>query len=236
FAIDNVLEDYNYVCAADLNNFSDINPSNKSYILQEHGGKIIEIVEKRVISSIFSVGGYFFSDYKMFRETFEKMNHKTNNELYLSEIITNMISNGAHFVSKRIDSYIDWGTVDEWRKYTSRFKVYFLDIDGVIFHNSAQYFAPTWGETEPLINNVSIIKKLKKNGNQIILCTSRTEEFRDITVTALEEIELEYDFLLMGCYHGQRVIVNDYTRSNPYPSAIAVNIARDADNLSDYLY
>jgi hypothetical protein len=41
--------------------------------------------------------------------------------------------------------------------------------------------------------------------------------------------------LIMEVHHSKRVVINDYANSNPYPTAIAVNIARDSDNLGDFI-
>ncbi|MDR0919998.1 MAG: hypothetical protein LBM93_12280 [Oscillospiraceae bacterium] len=234
FSTDICDEEYNYICAFDLNNSAVINPSNKSYMQIDSDGKIVKFIEKKVISNLFSVGGYYFKSPEEFCKAYLAL-QSFSGELYLSNVISHMIENGEVFMPKSVASYFDWGTIDEWKKYTKQFKVYFIDIDGVIFHNSAQYFSPIWGETEPIERNVNVIKALKAKGNQIILTTSRTEEFRKITETTLEENGIKYDFLLMGCMHGQRILVNDYSKSNPYPSAVAINIPRDSDFLENFI-
>ena len=39
----------------------------------------------------------------------------------------------------------------------------------------------------------------------------------------------------MGLPHTKRYLINDFTQSNPYPSAISINISRDSDNLEKLL-
>ena len=39
----------------------------------------------------------------------------------------------------------------------------------------------------------------------------------------------------MGIPHKKRYLINDFTQSNPYPSAISINISRDSDNLEKLL-
>ena len=39
----------------------------------------------------------------------------------------------------------------------------------------------------------------------------------------------------MGLQHNQRIIVNDFSNSNPYKSCEAINIERNKDNLNEYL-
>jgi hypothetical protein len=45
---------------------------------------------------------------------------------------------------------------------------------------------------------------------------------------------IPYDELVMGLPHCQRVIINDFARSNPYPSCKAINIPRNTDDLKEY--
>jgi hypothetical protein len=39
----------------------------------------------------------------------------------------------------------------------------------------------------------------------------------------------------MGCQHGPRVLINDFSASNPFPTAIAINLARNAPDLPNLL-
>jgi hypothetical protein len=51
----------------------------------------------------------------------------------------------------------------------------------------------------------------------------------------LNELGFEGCDLIMDVHHTNRVIINDFSNTNPYPSAIAINLNRDSDNLEDYL-
>jgi hypothetical protein len=33
--------------------------------------------------------------------------------------------------------------------------------------------------------------------------------------------------------HGKRILINDFSNTNPYPSATAVNVVRDSKELAD---
>ena len=35
--------------------------------------------------------------------------------------------------------------------------------------------------------------------------------------------------------HASRVLINDFSNSNPYPTSQAINLVRDSNNLGDYL-
>ena len=39
----------------------------------------------------------------------------------------------------------------------------------------------------------------------------------------------------MGLPHCKRVIINDFAKSNPYPSCEAINLPRNFDNLAEFL-
>ena len=46
---------------------------------------------------------------------------------------------------------------------------------------------------------------------------------------------MPYDHIVFGMFHAQRVLVNDYARTNPFPSACAINVKRDGDELPEML-
>ena len=71
------------------------------------------------------------------------------------------------------------------------------------------------------------MKKLVEEGAQLIITTSRPEEFRDTTESQLAAFDIKYQKLVMGLNHSSRILINDYAESNPYPSAKAINIARN---------
>lgn len=238
FEVKELKQNSNYVVYETLNNCENINAKNKSYLKRDRNNIIKEIKEKQVISSDFSIGGYYFSSAKSFKEYFEKLeieNNNIQNEIYISNIIEQMILEGEIFIGRSSKNYQDWGTLQDWLKYKEKINTYFIDIDGVLFENGAQYFKPYWGTTKPILENIEKIKELKRNGNYIIITTSRTEEYREITEKQFKEMDIEYDQLVMGIGNGKRIIINDFSNSNPYPSCIAINIERNEKQLSKLL-
>jgi len=106
----------------------------------------------------------------------------------------------------------------------------------VLFHHSSAHFPPYYGETNELKENAQIIRDLRKTGKfQIVLTSARPEKFRKITEVQLKKTGIEYDNLLMGLFHGKRIIINDYSKSNPYKSCDAINLKRNADELKEIL-
>jgi hypothetical protein len=238
FEFDSVPSNMSYVTCADLNKISRVNPSNKSYVLVNENNMLINIVEKKVISNFFSIGGYYFKHPELFKKAFEELSKsEIKGEMYLSNIISYMISKNMDvFTVKEGKNYIDWGTLEDWNEYKKHRNVFIVDIDGVIMYNGSKFFKPFWGEKGAIANNVETINALYAGGSQILLLTTRDEDFRKQTEEQLKKCGLKYHKLIMGCNHGKRVVVNDYSDSNPYPTAIGVNLPRDSEDLRKFLH
>jgi len=50
----------------------------------------------------------------------------------------------------------------------------------------------------------------------------------------MESKGIPYDHLIMGLPHCQRILINDFAKSNPYPSCSAINITRNSNQLREY--
>jgi len=228
------VEERNQVAYFDLNDMDDINARTKSYIDLDVNDVVTNIVEKRVISSTFSSGGYGFADAKEFCKAFEKL-QDMDGECYISHIIFEMMLSGSTFYGTKTTDFKDWGTLDAWNKYKSQYKCLFVDIDGTLITNSSHHFPPYIGSGQPIENNINFLSDLHEQGKvKIVLTTSRPEKLRQITIVELQEKGISYDELVMGLPHCQRVIINDFARSNPYPSCKAINIPRNTDELREY--
>lgn len=231
------IETGNYVCYLKINENNNVNKIyNKSFIeINENTNKIINICEKKIISDMICVGGYSFENSLDFTQAYEdcKDLNLTTSELYISHIILNMCLKNKIFYAKMIHNYIDWGTISEWNSYLNNFKTLFIDIDGTLFYNCGRYSEIKWGENKPIQNNIDFINKLYNEGRtQIILTTSRPNEFKDITIEQLKKYNVNYDQIIFNLFHSKRYLINDFADTNPYPSAVAINIVRDSGNLS----
>ncbi len=229
------VEEKNQVAYFDLNDMDDINARTKSYVDLDVNNVVTNIVEKKVISSTFSSGGYGFADAKEFCKTFEKL-QDMDGECYISHIIFEMMLSGSTFYGTKTTDFKDWGTLDSWNKYKSQYKCLFVDIDGTLVTNSSHHFPPYVGTGEPIEDNIDLLAELHEEGKaKIILTTSRPERLRQLTLQELQIKGIPYDELVMGLPHCQRVIINDFARSNPYPSCSAINIPRNENNLKEFL-
>jgi len=110
----------NQVCVFSLNDTKNITPGNKSYVKKTDNNQILNIVEKKVISSDFCCGLYSFESAEDFVNTFKKI--QMVGEVYISHVIYQMLLDGKQFYSNQVSNYIDWGTQDDWNKYIDETK------------------------------------------------------------------------------------------------------------------
>jgi hypothetical protein len=102
--------------------------------------------------------------------------------------------------------------------------------------NSGEYFDPVWGKTGGLRENIQAINRLYDSGKvQIIVTTSRKEEARDLTLKQLKKEGIRYHQILFGLNHGRRIVINHYSRGNPFKSCDSINIASNSDELGEML-
>ena len=203
--------------------------SSKSSLEVDEHNKIISIKEKVIFSSYICVGIYFFKNINIFQKEFIKLKDlKSKKEIFISHIIESLLDASIPFFSHEVNELIDLGTIKDYYKYLSKFQTIFCDLDGTLFKNRGKYGAQTWLDTPyPLEDNINILKKLVEEGAQLIITTSRPEEFRNTTESQLAAFNIKYQKLVMGLNHSSRILINDYAESNPYPSAKAINIARN---------
>jgi len=227
-------DELNQVAYFDLNDMDDINARSKSYVELDSNGLLTNIVEKRVISSTFSCGGYGFASASNFVSIYNNIEGHEG-ECYVSHIIFEMMLSGTKFFGLKSSNFKDWGTIDAWNKYKSQYKCLFVDIDGTLVTNSSCHFHPYLGEGTPLLGNIELLRELYSSGKaKIILTTSRPKIYEELTLKELKENDIPFDELIMGLPHSQRIIINDFARSNPYPSCSAINIPRDQNMLKEF--
>lgn len=155
-----------------------------------------------------------------------------------NRMLRSMVSGGGElFLSRMFSSipvlvtaknYVSLGSEEEWLALRRKYKTYIVDVDGVIYQNTGEYISPTWGSGKVFEPVVARLRELHAAGNTIVLMTARPESLRKITEAQLFKDNVPFDVLVTGVIHGQRVLVNDYSSTNPYPMAVAVNVKRDS--------
>jgi hypothetical protein len=228
----------NFVCIADLRkNLETRRVAAKSFVTINQENIVTMIHEKDVISNYINAGGYCWDDAGDFVRYFEKAAAIAGgSEIFVSHVIAHAIAEGEVFMAVETEGMIDNGTSEEWRLYQFNHRSFFIDIDGVVLKNHGEYFPPYWTDPdEPIQANVDHLLELQKRGGQFIFVTARPARLRAKLEETLAGLGLRWSALVTDCHHSQRVIVNDYAASNPYPSCVAVNLPRNSDKLADML-
>jgi dTDP-glucose pyrophosphorylase len=228
---DTDLIDGNAIYVSKLSKNPDIrNAPAKSYTITNEQGIITSVVEKQIVSDSFCVGGYQFASIGEFVDTFDKLKGSSTSEIFVSNIIDYMISNGRVFTEKEVENFIDVGTADDWFKFNNK-PTYFCDIDGTII-KSKDFHDDLY---EPIQGNVNALLKEQARGCKLMFVTARKKKYEDYTNKILTEMGFVNYVLVMEVNHSRRVLINDYANSNPFPSAVAINLKRDSDNLGDMI-
>ncbi len=228
----------NYTCTSRISSITrDLDA--KSFVSTDRNGMITQMSEKKIISQNFNCGGYSFESSVQFLWAVEILRKLTENQkthLNVSHVIQMLLNNGVFFAEKTTKNYEDWGTYDTWMKYRSKYKSLFLDIDGVLVKNGNRFWQPKWGETHPLQKNMDFLKKLYNTGcYKFILCTARTEDFKQVTEHQLQQFDFPFDQIVYNVGHCQRILVNDFSaQTNPFPSAKSISLKRNSDELELY--
>lgn len=98
-----------------------------------------------------------------------------------------------------------------------------LDIDGtIVTHNGYKIDGK-----DTLLDGAAEFLANIPEGDMIIFVTSRTEEYREMTVDFLRENQIRYDHIIFGAPYGERILINDRKPSG-LDMSIAVNTERDA--------
>jgi hypothetical protein len=231
----NITEKQNQVCYFDLHKIDSVNAISKSYIDFDSNKKIINIVEKKIISSYFNVGGYGFQNASEFIRYFENKIDQSS-EFYVSHLIFSMLLDNHSFQAIESHNFLDWGVLKDWKNYTDSFKTLFLDLDGVMITNSSHLVPPFIGTGEPLTENIKTIQNLYQTGKvYIVITTSRPEDYKEATIKELQKYKIPYDQIVMGLPHCQRITINDFSNSNSFPTCSAINVPRNSNSLMDYI-
>tara|TARA_R110000744_G_scaffold68919_1_gene140077 strand:+ start:21 stop:710 length:690 start_codon:yes stop_codon:yes gene_type:complete len=227
-------EDHTFVVGLDIHSQNVKNITSKSFIQYDDNNIIKNIVEKKVISDLICLGVYAIPSEDLLNSYYALSSIATS-ELYFSHIISLLISKGEVFSFVLADNFLDWGTSEEWYEYTSNLRTYIFDIDGIFLENRGRYGVETWENTFiPIEENIKVLSNLSEGGAEIIFITSRTEEYLNQFKDYLKSNNINYKVIISGCNHNKRIIVNDFSTTNPYPSCEALNIPRN-NLLGDYL-
>jgi len=224
----------NYVCASNIAEHEVLKKlASKSFVISNEQGIITNIIEKKVVSDTFCVGGYKFETAAMFVDAFTKIT--SAKEVFVSDVIQQCMLNQHIFTKKSVSNYTDVGTSAEWFEYNDR-PVIFCDIDGTLIHSQSRVGKNKFSDEPVLLEkNVAKILEYQRRGSQIVFTTARNKNLESRTREILDGMGFENYTLIIGLLNSSRILINDYNAANPYPRAVAVNIQRNKDELCNYL-
>lgn len=99
---------------------------------------------------------------------------------------------------------------------------WFLDLDGTLLKHNGYKMD---GFDTLLDGAKEFVERIPKN-DLIIIITSRTEEYRQITEEFLSKNEIFYDHIIFNAPYGERILINDRKPSG-LTMAVAINVDRD---------
>lgn len=107
-------------------------------------------------------------------------------------------------------------------------KTWIFDIDGTLVkHNGYK----TDGK-DTLLDGVKEYLEKIPNEDKIIILTSRTDEYKEMTIDFLNINGIRYDEILFNMPYGERILVND-RKTSGLDMSVAINLERDVFELPD---
>lgn len=105
-------------------------------------------------------------------------------------------------------------------------KTWIIDLDGTILkHNGYK----TDG-VDSFLEGADLLLGQIGQDDMVIILTSRTEEFRDITEAFLKKMKIRYDHIIYNAPYGERLLIND---KKPSGRLMAYAFNPDRDKTAD---
>ncbi len=231
---DHEISEGNYICVSNISKHEVLKKlASKSFVIVNEQDIVTNIIEKQVVSDTFCVGGYKFESAEQYKKSFEFVSQMSG-EIFVSDIIGHMLDQSCVFTKKDVTNYVDVGTAQDWFEFNDK-PVIFCDIDGTIVIAQSRLDLESKKEPVPLQKNIDKLLEMQDNGAQFIFTSARENQFTSLTRDMLYRLGFKSFNLICGLQNSKRILINDYNNANPYPRAEAINIHRNADNLSDFL-
>lgn len=101
-------------------------------------------------------------------------------------------------------------------------KTWILDLDGTLLKHNGYKID---GVDSWLPGAREFLNEIPEN-DMVIFLTSRTEEYKEITIDFLHNSKVRYNEIIFNAPYGERILVND-KKTSGMKTAIAVNTKRD---------
>lgn len=188
----------NFVAGLDLNKWEyDIhNLRNKSFLILNEQGNLLDIIEKQVRSDVICLGLYGFNKAEDFVKAYEHLNDASYpiSKLYISHVISYLIGYSGrvfHYVSAA--KYENWGDERLWKDMQRDYTLYFIDLDNVLGDNRTL--------SEQNKNKLSL---LQKRGASFIGYTVEDEAYKISALKVLQGAGLQFIKIIYGCPYSER--------------------------------
>lgn len=188
----------NFVAGLDLNTWErDIhNLRNKSFLVVNEQGNLLDIIEKQVRSDVICLGLYGFKKAEDFVLAYQHMNDGTYpiSKLYLSHIISYLIGYSGR-VFRYVESleYENWGDERHWKDLQRDYTLFFVDLDNIL--GSA-------GELSP--DSKEKLLALQGRGASFIGYTVEDEGYKIDALKAFQDAGLMFLKVIYGCPYAER--------------------------------
>lgn len=198
-----------------------------SYIKLNSDNTIVDIIEKNKISDNACTGAYGFSSvFELLKYSKQVISEEkfVKNEFYMSTVIKEMISQNINFKTEIIENQ-HWhclGTPIQVRQFYNNYpKINFLnnnqkikqlricfDLDNTLV--TYPKIKDDYKSVQPIIENINLLKYLKRFGHTIIIYTARRmkthngntgklmSDIGKITFDTLDKFEIPYDEIYFG--------------------------------------
>ena len=101
-----------------------------------------------------------------------------------------------------------------------------LDLDGTIVKHNGYKID---GIDTFLPGAIEFLNQIPKD-DLVIFLTSRTDEYKDLTISFLKKNYIRYNHIIFNAPYGERILIND-DKPSGMKCSIAVNLERDNNNL-----
>lgn len=225
----------NYVAFANIQKNPNFKVANKAFIKFSPANQLLEISEKKVVSENFYVGLLKCNKVQDFLNAARTT--KAESEIHVSHVIRTLLKHNIHLRAIEVENYFDWGTKEDWFNYCKTFSTLFVDLDGVVFENLHELNRDyNWQKAKPIWTNCETLLQMSETSRvKIVFLSARPNYYLEMTKRALMELGFSKFEIILGLTHSQRILINDFSETNPYPTAKAINLPRNSDSLKSYL-
>ena len=108
-------------------------------------------------------------------------------------------------------------------------KTWILDLDGTLVKHNGYKLD---GHDTLLPGAKEFLANIRPE-DMVVILTSRTEEYRQLTLAFLKEQDIRYDHIILNAPYGERIVVND---KKPSGLRMAMAVDTERDRVSDTVF